>query len=136
MADRERIREAIEGPVNEATKLLANSSSADLETRLTMLIDGWGRGLAAGLEELALSLTEIGRTEKDDSPSERSAPRRRAAEERSQQEQLEEPTSQRAEPGEPADEAGLQKRAAASREATAQLRDETTETRGRPDSPA
>jgi hypothetical protein len=62
MADRERVTRAIEAPVADAAKLLAESAGADLETRLAMRIDGWGRGLAAGLEELAIAVTEARRS--------------------------------------------------------------------------
>ena len=62
MAERERVQKAIEAPVDEAAKLLAESPAADLETRLAMRIDGWGRGLAAGLEELAIAVEELRRS--------------------------------------------------------------------------
>ena len=61
MAERERVQKAIEAPVEEASKLLAESSESDVETRLAMRIDGWGRGLAAGLEELAIAVAELRR---------------------------------------------------------------------------
>jgi hypothetical protein len=61
MAERERVRSAIEAPVDAAAKLLDESAHADVETRLAMLIDGWGRGLAAGLEELAIAVAELRR---------------------------------------------------------------------------
>lgn len=59
MAERERVRKAIEAPVNEAAKLLDESPRDDVEARLAMLIDGWGRGLAAGLEELAIAVADL-----------------------------------------------------------------------------
>jgi len=31
-----------------------------------MLIDGWGRGLAAGLEELAIAMTDLRRARSDE----------------------------------------------------------------------
>ena len=62
MAERERVQKAIEAPVEEAAKLLAEASEADAETRLAMRIDGWGRGLAAGLEELAIAVEELRRS--------------------------------------------------------------------------
>ena len=56
---RERIRLAIEGPVGEAEKLLNDLKDADSETRLTILISGWSRGLASALEELAIAVDEV-----------------------------------------------------------------------------
>ena len=61
MAERERVKKAIEARVEESAKLLAESSESDVETRLAMRIDGWGRGLAAGLEELAVAVAELRR---------------------------------------------------------------------------
>ena len=58
MGQRERIRRAIQEPVNEAEKLLDELQDADGETKLSILISGWGRGLAAGLEELAIAIDE------------------------------------------------------------------------------
>jgi hypothetical protein len=70
VAERERVQKAIEAPVTEAAKLLNESTGADVETRLAMRIDGWGRGLAAGLEELAVSLAELRRAAAPDEPRE------------------------------------------------------------------
>ena len=58
MGLRERIRRAVQEPVNEAEKLLDELQDADGETKLSILISGWGRGLAAGLEELAIAIDE------------------------------------------------------------------------------
>jgi len=66
MAERERVKKAIEAPVDEAVKLLSESSAADVETRLALRIDGWGRGLAAGLEELAIAIGELRRARSAD----------------------------------------------------------------------
>jgi len=49
------------GPVSEADKLLRDLENAETETKLAILISGWGRGLAAGLEELALAVDELQR---------------------------------------------------------------------------
>jgi hypothetical protein len=59
MAERERVRAAIQGPVDHADKLLEGLQGADLEIRLRVIVDGWGRGLAAGLEELAIAVEEL-----------------------------------------------------------------------------
>jgi hypothetical protein len=56
---RERIRQAIEAPVGEAEKLLNELKDADCETRLSILISGWSRGLAGALEELAIAVDEL-----------------------------------------------------------------------------
>jgi hypothetical protein len=56
---RERIRLAIEAPVGEAEKLLSELKDADSETRLSILISGWSRGLASALEELAIAVDEL-----------------------------------------------------------------------------
>ena len=58
MGLRERIRRAIQEPVDEAEKLLDELQDADGETKLSILISSWGRGLAAGLEELAIAIDE------------------------------------------------------------------------------
>jgi hypothetical protein len=56
---RERIRLAIEAPVRESEKLLNELIDASEQTKLSILLSGWGRGLAAGLEELALAVDEL-----------------------------------------------------------------------------
>lgn len=68
MSERDRVTKAIEAPVEAATKLLDESRAADLETRLAMRIDGWGRGLAAGLEELAIAVSELRRASSPPDP--------------------------------------------------------------------
>jgi hypothetical protein len=66
MSNRERVLRAIEAPVEEAAKLLAELTDADAHTRLTIALDGWGRGLAAGLEELAVAVDELRRSTGED----------------------------------------------------------------------
>jgi hypothetical protein len=78
MADRERVKKAIEAPVDAATKLLDEMPKGDVETRLAMLIDGWGRGLAAGLEELAISIGELRRAPASDKAGTPASPPRPA----------------------------------------------------------
>jgi hypothetical protein len=56
---RDRIRLAIETPVREAEKLRNELTDADSETRLSILIDGWCRGLASAIEELAIAIDEL-----------------------------------------------------------------------------
>jgi hypothetical protein len=68
VAERERVKRAVEAPVEEAAKLLSEASGVDLETRLAMRIDGWGRGLAAGIEELALAVETLRLGQQVDEP--------------------------------------------------------------------
>jgi hypothetical protein len=56
---RERVHRAVAGPVTEAEKLLAELPDAPVETTLPILVSGWGRGLAAGLEELASAVGAV-----------------------------------------------------------------------------
>jgi len=124
VSERERVRRAIEAPVSEAVSLLDQSHGADIETRLMMLINGWGRGLAAGLEELALGIEDLRAAGASTLPAEREtghstpAPRT-AADEKERDGQT------RAE----GDEDLLRARAAESRRQTAALRDEASELR-------
>ena len=128
MDERERVRRAIEGPVGEAVRLLNESPTADVQTRLTILINGWGRGLAAGLEELAVAVrdlrrspatdAEISSSEPDAQPSSAgSSPASEKSEHREAQELSE------------ADEGQLRAQAERSREATAALREEASSDR-------
>jgi hypothetical protein len=61
MGVRERVQEAIQAPVEAAAQELRELQDADVETRLTLLIDGWARGLAAALEELAVAIDDLER---------------------------------------------------------------------------
>jgi hypothetical protein len=61
MGARDRVREAIQAPVDAAEQELRELQGADVETRLTVLVDGWARGLAAALEELAIAIDELAR---------------------------------------------------------------------------
>jgi hypothetical protein len=59
MGARDRVREAIQASVDSAEQELRELQGADVETRLTAVIDGWARGLAAALEELAIAIDEL-----------------------------------------------------------------------------
>jgi hypothetical protein len=126
MGLRERVRKAIEGPVGQADELLADLVDAEAEARLEILISGWGRGLSAALEELAIAVEDlqaqpagsaappprgsplnVGATPAELDESERSAPADRAAD----------------------DEERLLDQAQRSRDETAELRKETEEAR-------
>ena len=61
MSNRERVQRAVEDPVEAAERELQELNAADVETRLTVLINGRGRGVAAGLEELAVAIDELSR---------------------------------------------------------------------------
>jgi hypothetical protein len=115
---RERVRDAIEGPVDAAAEELRDLRDADAEERLTVLIDGWARGLAAALEELAIAIDEL----------ERRLPGSTVGEERPAP-VLDEPTIETDDRVEHVDLAGasderLVDEARRSREATAQLQEE------------
>jgi hypothetical protein len=59
MGLRERVQQAIAGPVGESERLLNDLPTADAETKLSILISGWGRGLSAALEELAIAIDDL-----------------------------------------------------------------------------
>ena len=122
---RERIHEALADPVEEAEKLLSELTSASTEARLAILISGWGRGLAAALEELAVAIDELRGTPARAMEEPASAPPARTREQAPPQPD---------EGGERADAAGLDEgrlldEAKRSREATADLRREAEELR-------
>lgn len=58
MGVRDRVVQALEDPVLQAEKLLAEAQHADGHTRLELLVNGWFRGIAAALEEIAVELDE------------------------------------------------------------------------------
>jgi hypothetical protein len=59
MGLRERVQQAVEGPVRESERLLLDVQEADAETRLSILINGWCRGVSAALEELAIAIDDL-----------------------------------------------------------------------------
>jgi hypothetical protein len=61
MGARERVRDAIQASVDDAQRDLRDLRDADFETRLTVVVDGWARGFAAALEELAIAVDELER---------------------------------------------------------------------------
>jgi hypothetical protein len=120
---RERIREAIAQPVAEAEKLLSELTDVDRETKLSILISGWGRGLAAALEELAIAIDELRPSDTSREPEPAPAAPLEAA--HAQQVMPDEPAheSARADTADHGDERLLDE-AKKSREATAELRRE------------
>ncbi len=124
MSERERVKSAIEGPVEEATKILDQSAGADVETRLSILINGWGRGIAAGLEELAIAVSDLrrGREALEPEPAAREPHADAAAADQPEGDARAADEPRRA--AEDMDE--LRHEAAQSREATKALRDEAS----------
>jgi hypothetical protein len=119
---RERIREALDGPVEEADKLLSELTTASSETKLSILISGWGRGLAAALEELAIAIDDL--RQAAEAPPENESRFDRVDEVEVERERPDD----RADTGE-ASEAQLLDEAKKSREATAALREEAQDAR-------
>ena len=119
MAERERVQKAIEAPVAEAAKLLEESRGADLEARLAMLIDGWGRGLPPASRSCGLP-RELRRAS---APEEPAAPP--AARPVSVDGDEVEPERHEREAREARDEEGCARKRHRSREATNALREES-----------
>jgi hypothetical protein len=119
MGLRERIHTAIQSPVEEATKLIDTSEELDEHTRITLLLNGWFRGISAAVEELATAIEELQRS---DAKLPRPEPN---ATETLAPVQRDEPAEQeRAQDLEDASEAQLLEEARASREETEALRRE------------
>jgi hypothetical protein len=112
-----RVHEAVEAAVRDAADL-AERSNADGETRLRMVVDGWGRGLAAALEELAVSVDELWRLMAPSDPEPEQAPGPPQAPSRA------EPAAESSPPVTDEDEEQLRARAAASRAETKALGEE------------
>ena len=51
-----RVHTALEAPVLAAEKILDELPEDDSHERLAIQLDGWGRGIADALEEIALEL--------------------------------------------------------------------------------
>jgi hypothetical protein len=112
-----RVHEAVEAAVRDAADL-AERSNADGETRLRMVVDGWGRGLAAALEELAVSVDELWRLMAPSGPEPEQAPAPPQAPSRA------EPAAESSPPVTDENEEQLRARAAASRAETKALGEE------------
>jgi hypothetical protein len=125
---RERVRAAIDAPTAEAARLIGESPSAGDAQRLTVLIDGWCRGLAAAIEELAVSIDALdrGRYTAAGEPTRVSAEQPEAAAP-GQPVRVEERTEPADEPA--ASESELAERVKAARAETAALRAESEATR-------
>jgi hypothetical protein len=123
---RERIRGSIAAQVDEAERLLNELKDADVETKLSMLISGWGRGLAAALEELAIAVDELPQWDAARAEAAATVP---TPEQEAPQTRME-PQEKHSAQNHPAeDEEHLAERAKRSREQTAELQWETREAR-------
>jgi hypothetical protein len=54
-----RVHSALEAPVVAAEKILDELPEDDVHERLSIQLDGWGRGIADALEEIALELDAL-----------------------------------------------------------------------------
>lgn len=124
---RERIHDALAEPVEDAEKLLSELTDADSETKLSILISGWGRGFAAALEELAIAVDDLRAHVSQEPERARATP----AEERPPPQPKGDEQTEQSERSDTADlgEGRLLDEAKKSREATAELRREAERAR-------
>jgi hypothetical protein len=54
-----RVHTALETPVVAAEKMLDELPEDDVRERLAIQLDGWGRGIADALEEIAIELDSL-----------------------------------------------------------------------------
>lgn len=54
-----RVHTALEAPVKAAEKILDELPEDEVHERLAVQLDGWGRGIADALEEIALELDAL-----------------------------------------------------------------------------
>jgi hypothetical protein len=59
MSLQNRVRTALETPVTAADKLVGELPDDEGHKRLAIQLDGWGRGIADALEEIALELDAL-----------------------------------------------------------------------------
>jgi hypothetical protein len=59
MSLQNRVHTALETPVEAAEKLLGELPEDEVHERLAIQIDGWGRGIADALEEIAVDLDSL-----------------------------------------------------------------------------
>jgi hypothetical protein len=122
---RERVRDAIRSSVDDAERELRDLQDAEAETRLTVLIAGWGRGLAAAAEELAIAIDELEEHRVTNPERKEDAPPVVDVRPTDSDDQSEKPDLAGA------DEDRLAEEARRSRAATAELREEGEESRRR-----
>ena len=122
MGLRERVEQAIAGPVGESERLLNDLPTADAETKLSILVSGWGRGLSAALEELAIAIDDLQGQRTTETPA-ATPPSAQAEETSSEPAERTDLTN--------ADEAQLIDEARKSREETADAREKAKQARRR-----
>jgi len=122
MGLRERVQQAIVGPVGESERLLNDLPTADAETKLSILVSGWGRGLSAALEELAIAIDDLQGQRTTETPA-ATPPSAQAEETSSEPAERTDLTN--------ADEAQLIDEARKSREETADAREKAKQARRR-----
>ena len=122
MGLRERVQQAIAGPVGESERLLNDLPTADAETKLSILVSGWGRGLSAALEELAIAIDDLQGQRTTETPA-ATPPSGQAEETSSEPAERTDLTN--------ADEAQLIEEARKSREETADAREKAKQARRR-----
>lgn len=125
MGLRERVQQAVEGPVGESDRLLSDLQSADVETKLSILISGWGRGVSAALEELAVAIDDLQKRTSTATPDPAT---RGPADEQQTPESAAERTSKQADLTD-LDEEQLIEKARRSSEETAEVRKEAAQVR-------
>jgi hypothetical protein len=128
MGVRERVQEAINASTGRAEKVLSEAAHADEHERLTILVSGWFRGIAAALEEIALELdaraTPKGETGGASDPTPPESPSSTSGDDSSVGPEEARSEEAKAEPSESSDEATLLERARQSTEETRALRAE------------
>jgi hypothetical protein len=130
MGLRERVSMAISSPVAEARKILDETPHADEHVRLSVLLDGWFRGIAGALDELAVEMdAQREERRRPDAPG----PPAPAPAGAPAPESAPKPEARGGEESqEPLDEAQLADRARASRDETAAVRAEAETTKPQP----
>ena len=117
-----RVQRAIEGPTAQAEKVLAETPNAGADERLSVLVNGWFRGIAGALEELAIELDAM-RAQLPAALVERERSRSGPGQRDDEAKEPDEPPSRRDSSGD-LGEAALAERARASRAETRALREE------------
>jgi hypothetical protein len=122
MGVRERVHRAIESAVADADRTLSEATHAGDPERMTILVDGWFRGIADALEELAIEvdLLRASRSGSEELEPPAAATSRTLAPSRTDGDRNEE----REPEDEPHDEAALAERARAARAETEAVRAE------------
>lgn len=59
MGLRERVRLAIDSPVDDVQRTLNDAPELDAATRLSLQLNGWFAGIAGALEEIAIEIDHL-----------------------------------------------------------------------------